>query len=134
VVLRGLHGRRRRRRAVACCGDRVDGRLDVVTRVRARLSLALLGLLGSLAFGAQFAAAAGNVQMLQNDNGWRPQWALDRVDQRGAVLDDRYLYDRTGRGVSVYVFDSGINSGKTTSTTLVNKGGEAALVSINLNR
>jgi subtilisin family serine protease len=56
------------------------------------------------------ASAAPGVQLLENDNGWRPQWGLDRIDQREAVLDDRYHYQRTGRGVHVYVFDSGINS------------------------
>jgi subtilisin family serine protease len=64
----------------------------------------------AVAIGAQLASAAPGVQILQNDNGWRPQWALDRVDQHGAVLDDHYHCDRAGRGVSVYVFDSGINS------------------------
>ncbi|MBU6228043.1 MAG: S8 family peptidase, partial [Acidobacteria bacterium] len=72
--------------------------------------MSLVGSLIAVAIGAQLAAAAPSVQVLQNDSGWRPQWALDRVDQRGAKLDDRYHYDRTGRGVSVYVFDSGINS------------------------
>jgi len=63
-----------------------------------------------VASGAVLASASPVVQLLQNDNGWRPQWGLDRVDQREAALDDRYHYRSTGRGVSVYVFDSGINS------------------------
>jgi subtilisin family serine protease len=49
-------------------------------------------------------------QPLQNDNGWRPTWGLDRVDQREATLNDRYDYSHDGTGVNVYVFDSGINS------------------------
>ena len=49
-------------------------------------------------------------QPLQNDNGWRPAWGLDRIDQREAELNDTYNYTLTGAGVSVYVFDSGINS------------------------
>jgi subtilisin family serine protease len=49
-------------------------------------------------------------QTLQNDNGWRPAWGLDRIDQREAELNDTYNYTLTGAGVSVYVFDSGINS------------------------
>lgn len=49
-------------------------------------------------------------QTLTNDNGWRPAWGLDRIDQRSGVLDDKYNYAPTGAGVTVYVFDSGINS------------------------
>ena len=49
-------------------------------------------------------------QPLQNDNGWRPAWGLDRIDQREATLNDRYDYSYDGTGVNVYVFDSGINS------------------------
>lgn len=48
-------------------------------------------------------------QPLVNDNGWRPAWGLDRIDQRSSTLDDRYNYSFTGAGVSVYVVDSGIN-------------------------
>ena len=48
-------------------------------------------------------------QRLVNDNGWRPAWGIDRIDQRSAVLDDTYNYGLTGAGVTVYVFDSGIN-------------------------
>ena len=81
-----------------------------MTLLRGRFRFALVGVLVSVGLGASLASAAPSVQVLQNDNGWRPQWALDRVDQRGAALDDRYHYDRTGRGVYIYVFDSGINS------------------------
>lgn len=49
-------------------------------------------------------------QRLTNDNGWRPAWGIDRIDQRSAVLDDTYNYGLTGAGVTVYVFDSGINA------------------------
>jgi subtilisin family serine protease len=37
-----------------------------------------------------------------------PPWGLDRVDQRDQVLDDRYVYQRTGNQVNVYVIDTGI--------------------------
>lgn len=49
-------------------------------------------------------------QPLGNDNGYRPAWGLDRIDQRDSALNDTYTYNLTGAGVNVYVFDSGINS------------------------
>lgn len=57
-----------------------------------------------------FATATLVSQPLPNDNGYRPAWGLDRVDQREATLNDTYAYGLTGAGVTVYVFDSGINS------------------------
>lgn len=48
-------------------------------------------------------------QPLQNTNGFRPAWGLDRIDQREAALNDTYNYRLDGTGVTVYVFDSGIN-------------------------
>lgn len=58
-----------------------------------------------------FIAATSLVsQPLANDNGYRPAWGLDRIDQRDSALNDAYTYNLTGAGVNVYVFDSGINS------------------------
>ena len=55
-------------------------------------------------------ASTSVTQTLQNDNGWRPAWGLDRIDQREEGLNDTYNYTLTGAGINVYVFDSGINS------------------------
>lgn len=35
-------------------------------------------------------------------------WGLDRIDQKAQPLDAQYNPDRTGRGVSVYIVDTGI--------------------------
>ena len=46
-------------------------------------------------------AAGGSVQA-------DPTWGLDRLDQRDAQFDGEYSYDTAGRGVTVYVVDSGV--------------------------
>ena len=38
-----------------------------------------------------------------------PAWGLDRIDQRDLPLNQSYVYNQTGLGVTVYVLDSGIN-------------------------
>lgn len=86
-------------------------------KIRPRLTVGLRRLVAATAVvgvitavGAAAAATGLVSQSLTNDNGWRPQWALDRIDQREASLNDTYSYGLTGAGVTVYVFDSGINS------------------------
>ena len=37
-----------------------------------------------------------------------PPWGLDRIDQRGLPLDNRYTYRGTGAGVNAYIIDTGI--------------------------
>ena len=40
-----------------------------------------------------------------------PTWGLDRIDQRGTAGNDRYRYDTTGKGVTVFLVDSGLRRG-----------------------
>jgi subtilisin family serine protease len=54
-------------------------------------------------------ASASISQPLPNDDGWRPLWGLDRIDQRSKSLDDKYATDYSGKGVTVYLIDSGVN-------------------------
>ncbi|GLC27817.1 S8 family peptidase [Roseisolibacter agri] len=37
-----------------------------------------------------------------------PTWGLDRIDERDRPMDGRYVYQRQGAGVHVYVMDTGI--------------------------
>jgi subtilisin family serine protease len=39
-----------------------------------------------------------------------PAWGLDRIDQRDLPLNQTYVYKTTGRGVTAYILDSGINA------------------------
>jgi subtilisin family serine protease len=43
-----------------------------------------------------------------NESQSSPGWALDRVDQRTDPLDLTYNYTATGRGVNIYIIDTGI--------------------------
>ena len=40
-------------------------------------------------------------------------WNLDRIDQRSLPLDDTYLYNGTGMGVTAYIIDTGIRTSHT---------------------
>jgi subtilisin family serine protease len=37
-------------------------------------------------------------------------WGLDRIDQRDLPLSNTFTYDYTGKGVTAYVLDTGVNS------------------------
>jgi subtilisin family serine protease len=39
-----------------------------------------------------------------------PSWGLDRIDQRDLPLSASFTYGSTGKGVSAYVLDTGVNS------------------------
>jgi subtilisin family serine protease len=39
-----------------------------------------------------------------------PSWGLDLIDQVSPVLDGKYYYRNTGRGVTVFIFDNGIRA------------------------
>ncbi|MEY3581978.1 MAG: hypothetical protein RLZ02_931, partial [Actinomycetota bacterium] len=50
------------------------------------------------------------VQQLDINDGQRPTWGLDRINQANLPLDLLYSYEYTGLGVDVYVIDSGISA------------------------
>jgi subtilisin family serine protease len=52
-----------------------------------------------------------NVVRVEDDEGpeaWALPWGLDRIDQRTFPLDDTYSFTSTGKGVPIYIVDTGI--------------------------
>jgi subtilisin family serine protease len=86
----------------------------------------------ALQVDAQAAAAiAQNAQVLFveqdsrrriSDTQRNPPWGLDRIDRPALPLDSAYRYDGNGRGVNVYVIDTGIRAGHRDFGGRVGKG------------
>ena len=75
-------------------------------RPRRTATFAVLLATSTLAFAAPGALA---IEPRAGDNlVTELSWGLDRIDQRGADLDGRYVAASTGKGVTAYVVDSGI--------------------------
>ncbi|XP_072033780.1 aqualysin-1-like [Amphiura filiformis] len=55
--------------------------------------------------GVKYVEQDGVVKALQGVG----SWGLDRIDQRGATLDNMYSYTSTGKDIPVWVIDTGIN-------------------------
>jgi subtilisin family serine protease len=49
------------------------------------------------------------VSTLNETQTFPPSWGQDRIDSETYVLDNNFTYDTTGKGVTVYVLDTGVN-------------------------
>ncbi len=97
-------------------GSAIADELAVGATIRHRYRKVLTGFAADLAPGRAAAlrsnpkvkAVTLDAEATAADIQSSPTWGLDRIDQRGPVLDGQYNYGATGSGVTVYVVDSGI--------------------------